>query len=260
MKPLALSLFVAASVLLIPQFIQAQSPANIDKAIETYLLSEKGQETLGKSMESLMKKRQGEAQRKQEEQMASELENAIKNPSVIPVGTSAVKGPANAKITIVEFSDFECPFCTRGMQTMDEVLKLYPNDVKLVFKHFPLEMHAQAKPASKAAIAAGKQGKFWEMHDALFANQRNLNDKFYEEAAQKLGLNLAQFKKDFADPENDKIIADDMALGQKNGIQGTPGFFVNGVPVRGAYPVPYFKNLIDRLLASKDAPAAKPAA
>ena len=102
--------------------------------------------------------------------------------------------------------------------------------------------------AAKAALAAGKQGKFWEYHDALFANQGKLSDAFYEETAKSLGLNVDKWKTDMADASLKTLIDEDKAAAAKNDIQGTPGFFVNGVAVKGAYPLEHFKTIIDRHL------------
>ncbi len=229
-------------------------PGAVDSQIETYLLSDKGQETIGKAMEGYVKRKQEEARKKQEEMMAAQLEDQFKNPVAIELGASPSKGPAGAKITIIEFSDFQCPFCKRGKDTAEEVMKAYPNDVKLVFKHLPLPMHPEAMPAAKASLAAHKQGKFWEMHDALFENQGGLGADFYTAQAAKLGLNVEKFKTDMADPKLEELVKADMAIAEKHEIRGTPGFFVNGVAVRGAYPVDHFKKIIDRLLSK--APAA----
>lgn len=219
-----------------------------DQQMDAYLQSEKGKEQVGKALESYMQERQARARKQAEEQQQAELERQFKNPVKIEVGNSPVKGPANAKVTIVEFSDFQCPYCARGKETMEQVLKAYPNDVKLVFKNLPLAFHQQATPAAKAALAAGRQNKFWEMHDKLFENAQKLSPAFYEEAAKELGLDLAKFKKDMADPAIEKQIEEDKALAAKNDIQGTPGFFVNGVAVKGAYPLDHFKTIIDRHL------------
>ena len=132
---------------------------------------------------------------------------------------------------------------------MKEVLKNYPKDVKLVFKNLPLPFHKNAEPAARAALAAGKQGKFWEMHDKLFANQKKLNEAFYTSTAKDLGLNVETFKKDYASDELKKQVKDDAAQARKLGIQGTPGFTVNGVMVKGAYPFDHFKGIVDRWLS-----------
>ncbi len=111
---------------------------------------------------------------------------------------------------------------------MDQVLQAYPKEVKFVYKQFPLPMHANAMNASRAALAAGRQGKFWEMHDKLFANQRALDPDKLKEYAQQIGLDLAQFEKDMASPEVQKQIQEEMSLGQQVEVSGTPTLFVNG--------------------------------
>ncbi|MBX7144009.1 MAG: thioredoxin domain-containing protein [Oligoflexia bacterium] len=218
------------------------------QSMDKYLATDTGQQAIGKAVEEYFKKRQEDARKKQEEQVAAQMEEQFKNPTKIDVGSSYVRGPADAKVTIVEFSDFQCPYCKRGKDTMEEVMKMYPKDVKVAFKHMPLPFHNQAMPAAKAALAAGKQGKFWEFHDELFNNQGSLSPEFFVQTATKLGLDVEKFKKDSEDPAIEKAIKDDMELAQKNGIQGTPGFFVNGVAVKGAYPSSHFKSLIDRWL------------
>lgn len=221
---------------------------DFESAIAKYLKTEKGQEAVGGAVKEFFQKEQLGARKKQEEQMAAQMEEQFKNPASVPAGNSPVRGPADAKVTIIEFSDFQCPYCKRGSETMDAVMKKYPKDVKVVFKNLPLPFHEQAAPAAKAALAAGKQGKFWEMHDALFANQAKLGDAFYAEQAKTLGLDVEKFKTDMASAEIKKQIDDDSELARKNEIQGTPGFFVNGVAVKGAYPIDHFSRIIDRWL------------
>ena len=147
----------------------------------------------------------------------------------IPIGDSPVKGPATAKVTLLEFSDFQCPFCSQVPAVVDEVLKAYPNDVKFVFKQFPLvRIHPQATPAAKASLAAHKQGKFWEMHDKMFANQKQLDDASLKKYAQELGLDMAKFEADMNSPEVAKQVEDEMKLANTNQVTGTPTLFVNG--------------------------------
>jgi protein-disulfide isomerase len=229
--------------------VRAEIPAtDFASAFEKYLQTDKGREAVGKAAQAYFKNLQEQAKKDQEDREKAELENQFKNPVKIDIGNSPVKGNADAKVTIIEFSDFECPFCTRGKNTMDEVLKAYPNDVKVVFKNLPLPFHANAVPAAKAALAANKQGKFWEMHDKLFENQRELTPENFEKFAKELGLDVAKFKADMSDPALDAQIEADKKLAEQHGIQGTPGFFVNGVAVKGAYPFPHFKTIIDRWL------------
>jgi protein-disulfide isomerase len=120
----------------------------------------------------------------------------------LQVGDSPVKGAKDGKVTIVEFSDYQCPFCSQAEPLVDQMLEAYPKDVKRTYKQFPLtSIHPNALPASKAALAAGKQGKFWEMHQKLFANQRELTPDNFKKWAGELKLDVARFEKDMASPE-----------------------------------------------------------
>jgi protein-disulfide isomerase len=163
----------------------------------------------------------------------------------VAAGKSPAKGPANASVTIVEFSDFQCPYCSRVGPTLQKVLDDYPKDVRVVYKHYPLSFHKQALPAAKASAAAGRQDKFWEMHDLLFKNQRELNEAAFKGYAQQLGLDVAQFEKDYASPGVAEEVEADMALARTLGVTGTPGFFVNGRFLSGAQPYSAFKTKID---------------
>lgn len=222
--------------------------ADFKKAFEKYLATESGQEKIGEAIKSYMQKQQLEAQKAAQQKQQADLEAQFKNPIKVEVGKSPTKGPATAKVTVVEFSDFECPYCKRGAETVEQILQAYPNDVQVAFKNLPLPFHKNADPAARAALAAGKQGKFWEMHDLLFENQRGLTQAYFEESAKKLGLDMAKFKTDMESEEIKQQVKDDAALARKIGISGTPGFAVNGVLVKGAYPFPHFKQIIDRWL------------
>ncbi len=170
----------------------------------------------------------------------------------IPAG-SPRKGARFAKATIVEFSDFQCPFCGRVTPTLKEIMEKYPKDVALVFVNQPLSFHPNAKPAAKAFLAAHRQGKAWEMHDKLFANQQALQPADFDKYAQELQLNMARFKKDLADPGIDKQIADDQSLASSVGADGTPTFFINGRELSGAQPVGQFTAMIDEEIKKADA-------
>jgi protein-disulfide isomerase len=226
---------------------------DFDASMSKFLQSDAGVKKIGEALDKYFRQKQQDAFKQQEEQQKADLEAQFKNPVKVDVGAAPVKGNANAKITIIEFSDFQCPFCKRGRDTMDEVLKAYPNDVKIAFKHYPLPFHDKAMPASRASWAAQRQGKFWEFYKALFDNQDKLTEEFYLETAKGLGLNIDKFKADMASAESEAAVKADMELAQKNGIQGTPGFFVNGIAVKGAYPVEHFKTIIDRLLGKAKA-------
>lgn len=166
-------------------------------------------------------------------------------------------GSKEAPVTIVEYSDFQCPFCTRGYQTMKEVKAKYGDKVRVVYKHLPLDIHPQALPAAQyfEAIALQDHDKAEKFHDIVFEKQNELNEKkekFLDEATKKVGADLAKVKKDIKSKAvNDRINAD-MEEAQKFGFSGTPGFLVNGVAVRGAYPTDHFAMIIDRLVKEKE--------
>ena len=148
----------------------------------------------------------------------------------IDLGQSPVKGNKDAPITIVEFMDFQCPFCARFHPAVNEVLAAYPDKVKFVIKNFPLSFHPNAKPAAKAALAAGEQGKYYEMADLLLNNNQNLNEEAFKAHAKTLGLNVNKFMKDLKDKDAqwEKIIGDDTKLGESVDVRGTPTYFING--------------------------------
>lgn len=139
-----------------------------------------------------------------------------------------VRGAPMAPHTIVVFSDFECPFCSAAHPALDRLVEEANGKLRLVFKHYPLDGHPRARPAARAAIAASKQGKFWEMHDLLFSRQNALEPADLEAYAKELGLNLETFKKDLASEDVDRRIDADRAEGKKAGVQGTPTIFING--------------------------------
>ncbi len=160
---------------------------------------------------------------------------APKAPVKIPVGTAPTKGPANAKVTIVAYTDFECPFCSRFATNLDEAIKGNPN-VRIVLKQFPLPFHKNADLAAQASLAANAQGKFWEFHDKMFANAKALTRPDLEGYATEIGLNMAKFKEALDKGTYAQQVKDDTAEGQKFGVQGTPSWFVNGVFQSGALP------------------------
>ena len=154
----------------------------------------------------------------------------IRIEQVYEINTSGLphKGPENAPVTIVVFSDYQCPYCAKTATVVEQVIETNPEKVKLVFKNYPLAMHKSAKIAAIAALAANDQGKFWEFHKALFENAKDLNEDKIKEIAQQLGLDTEKFDKDLKDPAIEKTIAADVQEGRKIGVQGTPTVFVNG--------------------------------
>ncbi|PIR22756.1 MAG: hypothetical protein COV44_06265 [Deltaproteobacteria bacterium CG11_big_fil_rev_8_21_14_0_20_45_16] len=212
------------------------------KMIDKYF-EDKGVEAVEKTLDKIIQKRQKAAQPTLEDRMKNRVETSI-------VG-APVKGLENAPITIVEFSDFECPFCSRVLPAVDQVMKTYEGKVKLAFRQNPLPFHKSATPAAKAAMAAQEQGKFWEYHDLLFKNQRELNEKNFIKWAKDLKLDVAKFEKDMKNPAYQKRIDEDQDFARKNGAGGTPSFFINGVRLVGAQPFENFKEIIDGLLKEK---------
>lgn len=146
----------------------------------------------------------------------------------LPVNNAAVKGAEDAPVTITLFDDFQCPYCARLVPTLDQVVAAYPKQVRVVFKHFPLNMHKFAKAAAIAGLAARNQGKFWPLHDKLFANYNKLNDALIRELAESVGLDMVRFDKDMADPALQLEVAADMQLGTQAGVRGTPAVYING--------------------------------
>ncbi|MBW2526511.1 MAG: thioredoxin domain-containing protein [Deltaproteobacteria bacterium] len=146
----------------------------------------------------------------------------------IVVGDSATVGPADAPVTIVEFSDFECPSCRRMSLVLEEILALFPKKVRLVYKHYPISYHPYAEVAARAAVAAQKQGKFWPMHKACFANPDRLTDSDLRGYATAIGLDLEQFDRDFAAEHVRRQVERERKQGDGLGVRGTPTLFING--------------------------------
>jgi protein-disulfide isomerase len=159
------------------------------------------------------------------------------------------KGSRKAELEIVEFSDFQCPFCARVRPTLERIEEEYGDRVRISFKHLPLSIHSKAPEAHAAAEAAHQQGKFWEMHDRIFANQRQLSRAQYERYAQEIGLDMARFRADLASAEVRSRVKADQTEAARLGVTGTPSFFVNGRYLSGAQPFESFKRLIDEELS-----------
>ena len=161
------------------------------------------------------------------------------------------KGPANAPVQIIEFSDFECPFCFRVNPTVAQVLSTYGDRVRLVYRHLPLPNHPNARPAAEASGCANEQGRFWEYHDRLFANQSKLSAPDLKQHAADLGLDAAKFNECVESRKFQKDVDADLDAAQLLGVSGTPHFFINGRPLSGAQPLESFKEIIDEELARK---------
>ena len=167
----------------------------------------------------------------------------------IELGTAPIRGSESAKVTIVEWAYFQCPFCVRVNPTLEQIAKEYGDEVRFAFKHLPLSMHAKARAAHTASEAAHRQGKFWEMHDRIFANPRDLSPETYLRYAKEIGLDIDQYNKDLASSSVRKVVDGDLEMARKLGVTGTPSFFINGRFLSGAQPYASFASVIDRELA-----------
>jgi len=159
------------------------------------------------------------------------------------------QGPENAPVTIVEFTDFQCPFCKRVQPTLQQVLKDYPDKVRWVTKNLPLAFHADARGAARAALAANRQGKYWEFRELIFNNPRALGEDNLVAHARTLGLDIDRFRSDMNSSEIDQMISKDMKEAQEVGASGTPTFLINGRKLVGAQPLSSFKQRIDAELS-----------
>lgn len=165
--------------------------------------------------------------------------------------TAPSKGPADAPVTIVEFADFQCPYCKRVLPSIEQALKTYPGLVRLVYRQFPLSIHPFAEKAAEASLCAREQGKFWEMHDAMFGNQRALGVDQLKAEAARLGMNTRQFNQCLDLSKYADRIRTDMTAGTAAGVTGTPALFVNGRFLNGAVPFRSIQKLIEDELARK---------
>jgi protein-disulfide isomerase len=200
---------------------------------------------------------QGQAEAQQKFMSALEAKHKVQymiEPMRVQVAaTGPAKGPENAPVTIVEFSDFECPFCSRLVPTMDEVTAKYGDKVRLVFRQFPLAMHQNAKKAAEASLCANDQGKFWEMHDAMFKNQQGLAVDALKAKAVELGLNAEAFNSCLDSGKHAGRVNADLKDGSVAGVSGTPAMFINGRFVSGAVPFSEVAKIIDEELQKKGA-------
>lgn len=175
----------------------------------------------------------------------------------INLENAPTRGLASAPVSLVEFSDFECPFCAQATPVVKDLLAVYPTQVRFAFKNYPLPMHKESPLAHEAALAAGAQGKFWEMHDLVFSTQDKLSRDDLIAKANQLGLDVPRLTRDL-DSHRFKLQVDaDRQEGNRLGVDGTPFFFINGHAISGAVGLPEFKQLIDAALKEVNAPKAK---
>lgn len=194
---------------------------------------------------------EGEGKRREEDEKKA-LEESFEKPLVADIRSDETfRGPADAPITLIEYSDFECPFCSRGFNTVMELMEKYKGKIRFVYKHLPLSFHPQAMPASQyyEAIRLQSADKAWEFHDRIYKDQRKLQngEAFLKSLAKELKVDMKKLEQDVKSPAVQKRIDADMAEAAKFGFQGTPGFLLNGIPVKGAYPAAHFDGLIEEL-------------
>ncbi len=159
-----------------------------------------------------------------------------------------MSGSADAALTIIEYSDFQCPYCARAEPTVKKIKETYGNAVSIEYRQFPLDFHENARAAAEASECAREQGKFWEYHDVLFANQASLSVANYKEWAADMGLDTAQFNSCLDSGKYAGVVNEDIQAGVRAGVSGTPTFFVNGQKIVGAQPFSVFQSAIDSAL------------
>jgi len=202
-------------------------------------------QTAAQEAKGAMEQQRAEGEKKKfEESFSNPLKPEIRS-------DESVRGTKGAPIVLVEYSDFECPFCTRGFTTVTEFMKKYEGKVQFIYKHLPLSFHKQAMIASQyfEAIRLQNEDKAFKFHDAIFAKQSKLRagESFLKAEAKKLGVNMGKLATDVKSEKVKERIEADMKEAAKFGIQGTPGFVLNGIPIKGAYPVSYFDKIIEEL-------------
>ena len=186
---------------------------------------------------------------------AAGQQQLLDEPVAIPLENAPAKGPATARITLTEFSDFECPYCSQAVLELEAILKAFPKDVRLVYKQFPLtEIHKQSMLAAQAALAANLQGKFWPLHDRMFAHHTTLNRANILAWAKESGLAIPKFTADMDSPQTKQQVLREIKQGEDAGVEGTPSVFVNGKHYNGKLSVAEFSEVLRQELKQ-----AKPA-
>jgi protein-disulfide isomerase len=174
--------------------------------------------------------------------------------SLPPSKRDHILGPEDAPVTLVEYGDFECPYCGAAHLILKEVLDVMTDDLRFVFRHFPLtQIHPRGETASEAAEAAGAQGQFWDMHDLLFENQQTLDSRHLVRFAEQLGLDTVRFVREVQEHAHHERIRDDFSSGVRSGVNGTPAFFINGVRYDGSWEL---RPLLTALESARDNAAA----
>ncbi|MDZ8239115.1 MAG: thioredoxin domain-containing protein [Nostoc sp. ChiQUE01a] len=220
--------------------LPAQAASRIDPQLEQQVLQiiREHPEAIIESVQAY----QQQQQQKLNQLRQGFLQDLKTNPQTV-IGDSPTTGSTNSKIILVEFSDFQCPYCAEAHKTLKDLLAKYPDKIKLVYKNLPLtSIHPQALPAAAAAWAAHQQGKFWEYHDALFTNQKQLGEALYLDIAKNLNLDLVKFKRDqtLATP----AITKDVQLAEKLAVSGTPFFVISSPTISRVVQLSDIENIL----------------
>jgi protein-disulfide isomerase len=187
---------------------------------------------------------------KQQQERQAFLERMKTNPQSV-IGQSPIKGSPQSKIILIEFSDFQCPYCAQAQEPIRQFIEKHENDVALIYKNIPLTaLHPNAMSAAKAAWAAGQQGKFWQYHDALFSHQDKLGEALYLSIAQELGIDINQFNHDRHSSSADAFIKKDTDLAESMGIPGTPFIIMNGEVLNGQVQAASLDKLLEKILST----------
>lgn len=219
---------------------ESQINPQLKTRIMTYLQEKKKEDLVNAHIAAMTKK--------------NPVEVYFKKPKIqinVELGSAPTWGKKDAPVTIIEFSDFQCPFCARAAKTVTDIKKKYGSKVNIAFRHFPLSFHRQARPAAEASMCVHEQGepKFWKFHDLVFDNQKELDNASLEKYAKKAGVNVQKYQECMTGKRYSSLIQKDLDYGEKIGVKSTPTFFVNGELVSGAVPYEQFAEIVDEALS-----------
>ena len=240
--------------------LESRIPAVTDADVEAFFNENRariGNRTLDQIGDQIRQFLAGQGRAEAENAFYGELEGKyevarmLEPPRVEVAATGPSHGPQSAPVTIVEFSDFQCPYCSRVVPAIDQVKESYGEKVRIVFRQFPLNIHPQAQKAAEASLCADEQGKFWQMHDSLFANQQQLAPANLKAQAAELGLDGEKFNQCLDTGKHADQVAADLQDGIEAGVSGTPAMFINGVMISGAVPFEQLAEMIDAELKRK---------
>jgi protein-disulfide isomerase len=241
---LLLALLSASFLMPAPASAQSKPKPKVDSVLEQQVLEvlRKNPEVIYQVLKKFGEEQRAEQERKVKAEQVAAIQKLFQDPKTL-IAASPTIGSTSNKILLVEFSDFQCPYCSKSQEILKQFMAKHKDKVTLVFKNFPLtQVHPEALPAARAAWAAQQQGKFWEYHDELFANQAKLSNNFYLDTAKKLKLNLAKFQSDYAIA--DTAILNDFKLGRAVDVQGTPTLILNGMVVEDPQSIAALEQLL----------------